>query len=334
MAVAEVHVLRADVLGGARTVKKNIVGVARNQALEHVCEVLQEPALELVHAHAAGRVRRVDAGDPVDDAALADDLDHFLGDVADRQSAAGSKLRLLLEDLHLALTLLRLSAAADVRAERILRVSRASWKSKVLVAGRVGGRRLGRARVHVLGRGAATSGTAAADRDRPLHPKALVPVDRAVDLVGAGLRKRHLDGAAASGIDRGDLLVEAVALDRQRVRSRAVVDAFEDVRARLCERDRVRAELVLGLVDADGLDYPAARGRGALSGSCRRKQRCWVPPETPQPPETAATTTTTAPSRESRCVLMSRGTRLLSVRFSALGSRRGPVAQLVRAADS
>jgi hypothetical protein len=37
----------------------------------------------------------------------------------------------LLEDLHLALTLLRLSAAADVRAERILRVSRASWKSKV-----------------------------------------------------------------------------------------------------------------------------------------------------------------------------------------------------------
>src|SRR6058998_3286063 len=49
----------------------------------------------------------------------------------------------------------------------------------------------------------------------------------------------------------------------------------------------------------------------------------------PQPPETAATTTTTAPSRVSRCVLMSRDTRLLIVRFSALGSRRGPVAQLV-----
>src|SRR5438034_9451891 len=133
MAVAEVHVLGADVLGAAIPVGVRVVGVARNQALEHVCEVLQEPALELVDAHATGRVRRVDAGDPVDDAALADDLDHFLGDVADRQSAAGSKLRLLLEDLHLALTLLRLSAAADVRAERILRVSRASWKSKVFV---------------------------------------------------------------------------------------------------------------------------------------------------------------------------------------------------------
>jgi hypothetical protein len=50
-----------------------------------------------------------------------------------------------------------------------------------------------------------------------------------------------------------------------------------------------------------------------------------VPPEPPQPPETAATTTTTAPSREIRCVLMSRDTRLLVVRFSALGSAsRGP----------
>src|SRR5882724_11861800 len=43
------------------------------------------------------------------------------------------------------------------------------------------------------------------------------------------------------------------------------------------------------------------------------------PPESPQPPETAATTTTTAPSRVSRCVLISRDTRLLIVRFSALG---------------
>src|SRR5438034_359185 len=49
------------------------------------------------------------------------------------------------------------------------------------------------------------------------------------------------------------------------------------------------------------------------------------PPEPPQPPETAATTTTTAPSREIRCVLMSRDTRLLVIRFSALGSAsRGP----------
>src|SRR5213592_3033219 len=205
MPVAEVHVLGADVLGAAVPVVVRVVGVARDQTLEHVGEVIQEAALELVHAHAAGRVRRVDAGDPVDNAALADDLDHFLGDVADRQSAAGSKLRLLLEDLHLALTLLRLSAAADVRAEHILRVSRASWKSKVLIAGRVGGRRLGRAGVHVLARGAATSGTAAADRDRALHAQVLVPIDRAVDLVGAGLRKRDLQGAAASRIDGGDV---------------------------------------------------------------------------------------------------------------------------------
>src|SRR6266487_4103405 len=175
MAVAEVHVLRADVLGAAIPVVVRVVRVTWDQALEHVGEVLQEPALELVDAHATGRVRRVDAGDPVDDAALADDLDHFLGDVADRQSAAGSKLRLLLEDLQLALTLLRLSAAADVRAEHILRVSRASWKSNVLVAGRVGGRRLGRAPVHVLGGGATTRGTGAADRDRPLIARPVCP---------------------------------------------------------------------------------------------------------------------------------------------------------------
>src|SRR5437764_7498835 len=116
VAVAEVHVLGTDVFGAAIPVVVGVVRVTRDQALEHVGEVLQETALELVHAHATGRVRRVDAGDPVDDAALADYLDHFLGDVADRQSAAGAKLRLLLEDLHLSLTLLRLSAAADVRA--------------------------------------------------------------------------------------------------------------------------------------------------------------------------------------------------------------------------
>jgi hypothetical protein len=40
--------------------------------------------------------------------------------------------------------------------------------------------------------------------------------------------------------------VEAVAHDRQRVRSRAVVDAFEDVRGRLCERGFV-SEILFGL---------------------------------------------------------------------------------------
>src|SRR6266496_2418072 len=203
MAVAEVHVLGADVLGAAIPVVVRVVGVARDQALEHVCEVLQEPALELVDAHATGRVRRVDAGDPVDDAALADDLDHFLGDVADRQSAAGSKLRLLLEDLHLALTLLRLSAAADV----------------------------------------------------------------------PGLVSEIVFGLSLYSVSRTlTVLITAPPED-----------------AEVSVEAAVEAELL-------------------------------VPPEPPQPPETAATTTTTAPSREIRCVLMSRDTRLLVVRFSALGS--------------
>src|SRR6266536_1350209 len=120
--------------------------------------------------------------------------------------------------------------------------------------------------------GGGTSGTAAADRDRALHAQVLVPIDRAVDLVGAGLRKRDLQGAAVAGIDRGDLLLDALALDLQRMRSRPVVHALEGVRAALGERDRVRAELVLGLADADRLDYRSARGRGSLSGSCRRSR--------------------------------------------------------------
>src|SRR5204862_119745 len=80
---------------------------ARHEPLEHVREVLEEAALELVHAHAARRVRRVDAGDPVDDAALPDRLAHLFRDVTDGQTAGRSKLSLVLEDLHRTLTLLR-----------------------------------------------------------------------------------------------------------------------------------------------------------------------------------------------------------------------------------
>src|SRR5437773_6029042 len=98
--VAEVHVLRADVLGAAVPVVVRVVGLARHEPLEHVREVLEEAALELVHAHAARRVRRVDAGDAVDDPALPDGLAHLLGDISDGQATGGSKLSLVLEDLH------------------------------------------------------------------------------------------------------------------------------------------------------------------------------------------------------------------------------------------
>src|SRR4029079_6833330 len=95
------------VLGAPVPVVVRVVRLARHQALEQVREVVQEAALELVPPQAAGRVGRVQAGDPVDDAALPDGLLDLLGDVADGQAAAGSKLSLVLEDLHRTLTLLR-----------------------------------------------------------------------------------------------------------------------------------------------------------------------------------------------------------------------------------
>src|SRR5207248_3519006 len=104
MAVAEVHVLGADVLGAPVPVVVRVVALARDEALEQAREVLEEAALELVHADAARRVGRVDAGDAVGDAALAHGLADLLGDVADAQAARGSKLPLVLEDLHRTLT--------------------------------------------------------------------------------------------------------------------------------------------------------------------------------------------------------------------------------------
>src|SRR5437773_10054209 len=72
VAVAEVHVLLADVLGAAVPVVVRVVALARDEPLEHVGEVVQKSTLELVDPYATRRVRRVDAGDAVDDPALPD----------------------------------------------------------------------------------------------------------------------------------------------------------------------------------------------------------------------------------------------------------------------
>src|SRR5207249_1612589 len=63
-------------------------------------EVLEESRLELVHADAARRVWRVDARDPVDDAALPDRVDDLIRDVRHGQAAARPQLLDVLEDLH------------------------------------------------------------------------------------------------------------------------------------------------------------------------------------------------------------------------------------------
>src|SRR3954471_2176543 len=144
------------------------------------------------------------------------------------------------------------------------------WKGEptergVLVAGAAaagravfGLRRLG---VHVLG-GRAAACTCRPDRDRAFHPHVLVTVDRAVDLVRPGLGERHLERPARAGRDRLALLLDAVALDLERVVDRAVVDALEDVGAGLGQRDGARVELVLGLIHGDRLDHRAARAGG------------------------------------------------------------------------
>src|ERR671930_501742 len=94
--VPEVHVLGADVLGAAVPVVVRVVVVARHEPLQEGGEVVEEAALELVHTHATGRVRRVDAGDPVDDATLANGIDDLFGDVANRESAGRAQVPLVL----------------------------------------------------------------------------------------------------------------------------------------------------------------------------------------------------------------------------------------------
>src|SRR5690242_17126222 len=64
--VADLHVLGADVLGAQIPVAVRVVlALRRHESPDEVREVLEEAALELVHADAARRVRGVDAGDAV-----------------------------------------------------------------------------------------------------------------------------------------------------------------------------------------------------------------------------------------------------------------------------
>ena len=90
MAVPDGHVLGADVLGALVPIVVRVIGLARHEALQQLGEVLEEPVLELVHPHAARRVRRVDARDALRDPALGDSFDHLVGDVPYGQTACGA----------------------------------------------------------------------------------------------------------------------------------------------------------------------------------------------------------------------------------------------------
>ena len=90
----------AHVLGATVPVVVRVVVLARHEPAEQHREVLEEPALPLVHPHRAGRVRRVDAADAVADPALVDGLLHLVGDVGDGQPAGGAQVCLVLEGLH------------------------------------------------------------------------------------------------------------------------------------------------------------------------------------------------------------------------------------------
>src|SRR5437764_1192761 len=87
----------SDTPGAAISVVVRVVALARHEPAQELGEVLEEARLELVDAHAARRVRRVDAGDPVADPALADGLLDFLCDVGDGQAAGRPELCLALE---------------------------------------------------------------------------------------------------------------------------------------------------------------------------------------------------------------------------------------------
>ena len=87
VAVAEVHVLGADVLGATVPVVVGVVRLARYETEQELGEVLEEALLELVDADAAGRVRGVDAGDAVLDAALLNRPGDVVRDVADVEPA-------------------------------------------------------------------------------------------------------------------------------------------------------------------------------------------------------------------------------------------------------
>ena len=100
VAVAALHVLLADVLGAPVPVIVGVVALARDEPAEQGGEVLEEAVLELVDPHAAGRVGRVDARDPVPDAALANSVGDLSRNVPNGQPALCSQLPFLLERLH------------------------------------------------------------------------------------------------------------------------------------------------------------------------------------------------------------------------------------------
>src|SRR4029453_9501136 len=100
---AELHVLGADVLGPPVPVVVRVVLLAGNQGSPQAPEVLEEAGLELIHADDAGRVRRVDTGDAVADAAFSYALVDLFRDVADLEPAPCPQSALLLKDLHVAL---------------------------------------------------------------------------------------------------------------------------------------------------------------------------------------------------------------------------------------
>src|ERR687892_264157 len=100
VAVAELHVLGADVLGTPVPVVVRVVLLARHEPPQHAPEVLEEARLELVHPNATRGVRRVHAGDAVAHAALRNRLANILCDVPDLESPSRAQGALVLEDLH------------------------------------------------------------------------------------------------------------------------------------------------------------------------------------------------------------------------------------------
>src|SRR5437588_24452 len=100
VSVADVHVLRTDVLRALVPIVVRVISLDRYEPSQQLREVLEEARLELVHAHAARGVRGVHARDAFLDATLPDRLRDLVGDVADAEAPGRPQLRLALEDLH------------------------------------------------------------------------------------------------------------------------------------------------------------------------------------------------------------------------------------------
>src|SRR6266550_4683769 len=256
--VADRHVFRADVLGALVPIVVRVIGLPGNEPLQQLREVLQKALLELVDAHAAGRVRRVDTGDALADAALADGLDDLFCDVADGEPARGPQFRFALEDLHGALS----SSIERATTRPILRVPARYVTGEPSIARPAAGGRLALG----VGRRAAPGGPA--DADRPCHSHRLVAVDGAVHLVALAGLERELDRRLRARADVAALHLTAAAagLDRQGVVDLAVVRDLEGVGPGLRHRDRAGAQRVLLLRDLDRLDDGAAGGT-ALAGA-------------------------------------------------------------------